>query len=148
MADEKGFPQEEDGYAIAWEVWVDAYNHEEIEVSRQQYMQNIEDLAEEFDDEGIIDEQFYTQPYKTIMTPFGILPLTEHSLASNHFKLWVGHTNFKLLQSSVDIIEGCDGVETVDIMTPYRFRLGIAKMFKDRDVMNGVKEALIAAIPD
>ena len=136
---------EVDGNAIAWEVWIDAYNNEEIEVSRQQYKQSIEDLSEEFEDE-IIEEQFYTHPYKTIMTPFGIIPLTEQSLASNHFKLWVGHTNFKLLESSIDVIENCTGVETVDILTPYRFRLGIGKMFKDRDVMNGVKEALINAI--
>lgn len=144
MSDDN-FPQG-DSHEVAWVAWIDAYNNEEVEVSRQQYMQSVEDLAEEFEDE-IIEEQFYTHPYKTIMTPFGILPLTEQSLASNHFKLWVGHTNFKLLQSSLDVIEECEGVETVDIMTPYRFRLGVGKMFKDRDVMNTVKEALINAIP-
>jgi len=135
-------------YDVYWHVWTDVYNNEEVEKVKNRYMETVEELKEEeYSDEEFI-ENFYEQPYKTIMTPFGILPLTEQSLASNHFKLWVGHCNFKLLQSHYEIIENCRGVESIDILTPYRFRLGIGMMFEDREVMNDVKKALIDSVSD
>jgi hypothetical protein len=132
-------------YDIYWSAWVDAYNNEEAEKVKQKYRETVEEFKEEFLEEELI-EDFYEQPYKTIMTPFGILPITEQSLASNHFKLWVGHCNFKLLEKHYEIIENCKGVESIDILTPYRFRLGIGMMFEDREIMNGVKKALIDSV--
>ena len=41
------------------------------------------------------------------------------------------------------MIENVMGVETVDVMTPYRFRISVAKLFKDRDVMSLVRTTLI-----
>ena len=83
---------------------------------------------------------------KTIMTPFGMMPLTEQSLASNYFKFWTGHTNFKLLKSHINTISMVDGVETVDVLTPYRFRIAVAKLFIDRNVMVSVRNALLSEL--
>ncbi|NVM35822.1 MAG: hypothetical protein HWN81_09515 [Candidatus Lokiarchaeota archaeon] len=139
-----------DTYDVYWQAWIDAYNNEEAEKVKEKYKETIDELKEQYSEEEYTEEElienFYEQPYKTIMTPFGILPLTEQSLASNHFKLWVGHCNFKLLENHIQIIENCKGVESIDILTPYRFRLGIGMMFEDRDIMNGVKKALIDSI--
>ena len=77
------------------------------------------------------------------MTPFGMMPLTAQSLASNHFKFWVGHTNFKLLKKHSKIIGSVEGIESVDILTPYRFRISVAKLFVDRDAMAKVRKALL-----
>mgnify|MGYP001233352114 CR=1 FL=1 len=122
-------------YDIHWEAWVDAYDNDSIESLQDIIREEDEQLAEF----GIEPEQKYSPPIKTIMTPFGILPLTEDSLASKSFKFWVGHSNFKLLDSFYELIESCEGVESVDIMTPYRFRIAVGKMFQDRDVMYNVK---------
>ena len=40
------------------------------------------------------------------------------------------------------------GVETLDILTPYRFRIAIGKMFVDRDVMSTVRNNLLEYIRD
>ena len=85
---------------------------------------------------------------KSIMTPFGIMPLTEQSLASQHFKFWVGHANFKLTDKVYNIVGNTPGVETLDILTPYRFRIAIGKMFVDRDVMSTVRTNLLEYIKD
>ena len=85
---------------------------------------------------------------KSIMTPFGIMPLTEQSLASQHFKFWVGHANFKLTDKVYNIVGNTAGVETLDILTPYRFRIAIGKMFVDRDVMSTVRNNLLEYIRD
>jgi hypothetical protein len=44
------------------------------------------------------------------------------------------------------IIGSVLGIESVDIMTSYRFRISVGKMFQDREIMNNVKERLIGFI--
>jgi hypothetical protein len=136
-----------EGYDVYWEKWVDAYQ-EQLE-EQEIYLRELEGIQEEF---GVNQEDLEEaglasiQHIKTIMTPFGIMPLTEHSLASTHFKLWVGHSNFKLVNSHYRVIGGISGVETIDILTPYRFRVGIGKLFVDRKVMADIKSSLIASL--
>jgi len=142
------------GNDIYWEPWVDAYNNEEVNAAKNFLEENVSELSEleeELLDEDISKEDIenlamYSQPIQTIITPFGVLPLTETSLASNHFKFWVGHSNFKLMEDYYPLIESCGGVESVDILTPYRFRIAIAKLFQDRDVMHDVRKTLLVAV--
>lgn len=141
-----------DGKDVYWEKWVDIYQEEieglkelEKELSSESgenffYVENDEEEAEEL-------ESLETFPaIRTIITPFGILPVTEESLASKYFKFWVGHTNFKLFKSYIEIIELTEGVETVDVLTPYRFRISIGKLFKDRNIMVEVRKRLLEAL--
>tara|TARA_R110000824_G_scaffold128568_4_gene289557 strand:- start:64021 stop:64455 length:435 start_codon:yes stop_codon:yes gene_type:complete len=136
-----------EGNDVYWEKWVDVYEEEINE------LKDIEKelMSREFEDEPMAyapeEEQALAFPaIRTIMTPFGILPLTEQSLASKYFKFWVGHSNFKLLKSYVDTIESTKGVETVDVLTPYRFRISIGKLFKDRTVMAEVRNRLLNSL--
>lgn len=127
------------GYEVAWEKWIDAYDDED-----EKYHNAVES-NDEVDDaffEDELDIQF-SKPIKTLMTPFGALPLTEQSLASKYFRFWVGHTNFKITKRHVGLISACDGVETIDVLTPYRFRIGIAILFSEPDVKINVKKALL-----
>ena len=131
------------GNDVYWEKWVDAYEEqvEEVEI-------------EEDEDETVYEEEMFGDKMhlmnhiKSIMTPFGIMPLTEQSLASQHFKFWVGHSNFKLTDKVYNIVGNTPGVETLDILTPYRFRIAIGKMFVDRDVMSTVRTNLLTYIKD
>ena len=131
------------GNDVYWEKWVDAYEEqaEELEI-------------EEDEDETAYEEEMFGDKIplmnhiKSIMTPFGIMPLTEQSLASQHFKFWVGHSNFKLTDKVYNIVGNTPGVETLDILTPYRFRIAIGKMFVDRDVMSTVRTNLLEYIKD
>ena len=130
-----------EGPDVYWKKWIDAYETDTFkpEIAPE----NEEDILYE-DAEGFPLEEFSPQ-IKTILTPFGVLPLTEQSLASNHFKFWVGHTNFKLYEDYYPIIEDVSGVETVTIMTPYRFRLGVGVLFEDKTVMCNVRDILLKA---
>ena len=134
------------GYDVYWEKWVDAY---------EEQAQALEQLVVEEDEEEIYEEEEEMMAklpelshIKTIMTPFGIMPLTEHSLASTHFKFWVGHANFKLTDNVYQVVGNTEGVETLDILTPYRFRIAIVKMFVDRDVISTVRTNLLEYIKD
>lgn len=154
MSDDFKYPNY---YDIGWEKWIDAYD-QEIE------NQDLDDFDDDLDDDSELNNSSveelnkifgeiteYTPMIKSIMTPYGILPLTEHSLASRHFKFWVGHCNFVLgdgkitsLKDFEKLIGGVVGVEAVDVLTPLRFRIAIGKMFKDRDVMDKIKNILVA----
>ena len=139
------------GYDVYWEKWIDIYEQEMEE--EQSVIEQLKSMDFEFSEEeqNLYDELAEEgmpgfKSIKTIMTPFGMMPLTEQSLASNYFKFWTGHTNFKLLKSHIHTISMVDGVETIDVLTPYRFRIGVAKLFVDRDVMSNVRKMLLETL--
>ena len=143
MSNSFNYPQE---YEVYWEKWVDVYQEEidEIDQALSEF-EDLQDLEYDIDPEMMekLESMANMPSIKTIMTPFGMMPLTEQSLASNHFKFWVGHTNFKLLKKHSKIIGSVEGIESVDILTPNRFRISVAKLFVDRDAMAKVRKALL-----
>ena len=77
-------------------------------------------------------------PIKVMATPMGIIPVNENTASGKIFNFWVGHTNFNITKHLAGVIENIDGVETLDIFTRYRFRVGIGKAFIDSDVMRDI----------
>lgn len=124
-------------YDVYWEKWVDPY---EITFRDND---NEDDFLDD-DDVELEEEIFQSKQIKSIITPFGLLPLTEQSLVSNHFKLWVGHTNFKFTEDFCDILRVLPGIEAADLVTNYRFKIAIGKLFTDRVIMNNTKEKLVS----
>jgi len=135
------------GYDVYWEKWTDAYSPEETEavILEEEFPEEEQAFSTE-EDLGVEFKKF--RNIQTIFTPFGVLPLTEHSLASTYFKFWVGHTNFKITPKFYNIMSNVDGVESIDVFTPYRFRIGIAKLFKDRTVMAQVRKSMVDYIKE
>ena len=130
------------GYDVYWEKWIDAFEEEEAEMIEE--MKEVEDFE---DYEEALDQDMIKHSHiRTIITPFGVLPITEKTRASNYFKLWVGHSNFKLTEDFYKVIGDAAGVEALDILTPYRFRIAIGKMFVDRDVMKTVRDCMVEHI--
>jgi hypothetical protein len=72
----------------------------------------------------------------------GILPYNSANICLKNFNLWIGHTNFSISASIANIIESTDGVETLDVFTRYRFRIGIGKVFSDSSVMRLINNKL------
>jgi len=97
---------------IVWEPWVDP--------AKPLPQANIN----EYDDD---DEPKPSYFGNVMTTPFGILPITENQFASTRFDFWIMHTNFNLTKPLVDIISKTPGVETIEVYTRYRARLGFPK---------------------
>jgi hypothetical protein len=74
--------------------------------------------------------------------PWGIVPLHEHNLPGKLFNFWLGHANFDLTKQVVAQIEAVPGVETLDVFTRYRFRLGVGKAFDQRAVRADVEDSV------
>lgn len=72
------------------------------------------------------------------------IPMSQMSMMDpfREFNLWTGHTNFVLNEAAVMQIQAVTGVETLNPISPYRMRLGIAKLFKPRDVFSAIHKQL------
>ena len=90
---------------------------------------------EEVEEYGTVDK---LGKFRAIATPMGIIPINESTASGKIFNFWVGHTNFDITNALALIIEETPGVETLDIFTRYRFRIGIGKAFHDSKVMRDI----------
>tara|TARA_Y100000004_G_scaffold179670_1_gene223505 strand:+ start:615 stop:1058 length:444 start_codon:yes stop_codon:yes gene_type:complete len=129
---------------IVWQKWFDPLgeddheNYPDIEdvedVENAEYYKDSQD--NDIEDNGETD--FFKRPTKVIMTPMGMIPYNENTASNKIFNFWIGHTNFNLSLPVCTIIEQEEGVETLDIFTRYRFRIGVGKLFNAKTVMYNI----------
>lgn len=98
---------------------------------------------------GERDEEEYDEikgtTFRNVMhTPFGLLTLTDSAMAATHFDFWWMHTNFDITNEFKDVVKQVQGVETLEIYTRYRARVGFPKsgFFITRDVMGDIQKAI------
>lgn len=126
---------------IIWQKWIDPFGNDEDESKWVDYDNDLPS------DSTLSDVAESPLPHskktiKVIASPMGLIPYSEHTAASKIFNFWTGHTNFDLSKDISDAIEVIGGVETLDIFTRYRFRVGIGKCFDDSAVMNTINNHL------
>lgn len=130
---------------IVWEKWRDPFlGYDENEIDLDSEVNNFFDEDDDgypiTEDKPSMDQiKELGKKIRVIATPMGLIPYNEYTASSKIFNFWIGHTNFNLSKKIVSIIEKTDGVETLDVFTRYRFRIGIGKVFEDRDVMKDIE---------
>lgn len=71
------------------------------------------------------DEESIGNPdNKVILTPFGLLTIMDGSLAAHHFDFWIMHVNFDITEEIVQKISQIRGVESLEVLSRYRARIG------------------------
>jgi len=127
---------------IVWQKWFDPLGEDDLDqmevmesATEPEFYTEEEDEEEGGHIDAVEEEEFYKRPTKVIMTPMGIIPYTENTASNKIFNFWIGHTNFNLSLPVCTIIEEEEGVETLDIFTRYRFRIGVGKLFDAKTVM-------------
>ena len=126
---------------IIWEKWVDPFfsenitdneDHNDTEEDFPSYDEYSEKQEAEDIDESVL----------LLYSDMGVIPYNEKMPSGKIFNFWIGHTNFDITHSIKEKIEQVDGIEILDVFTRYRFRIAIAKSFRDREVMNNISKAL------
>tara|TARA_Y100000004_G_scaffold29937_1_gene31072 strand:- start:2732 stop:3322 length:591 start_codon:yes stop_codon:yes gene_type:complete len=120
---------------IAWERWDEDVIEQEI----------VEDFYsdEDGDEESIEDALNFLEKIPSLVTtPMGMFQLHDKMNILNQFDCWMGYTNFEITNSIRDTLEKVEGVELLNIMTRYRFFLGVGKMFNFSDVRRAVESLL------
>ena len=123
---------------VVWEKWKDPFDEKDEWFPKAQDKKETEDDDEEYSEEEITFEQLP----QILMANVGAMPMNRPLSIGKIFNFWTGHTSFSISGPIAARIESVEGVEILDIYTRYRFRVGIGKLFKDRDVMNDIQQAM------
>jgi hypothetical protein len=79
---------------------------------------------------------------KILVTPMGFIPIGEYAVPSKNFNLWLADTNFDIDNEVIDAVKTMPGVETLDVLTRYKMRVGIGKTFDEDDVKYFIQSVL------
>lgn len=127
---------------IKFEYWQNPFNTEE------------EEWVDEADAD-VIDrspvwepEQVKVNPTRPVFpTAMGPIPVAPYFNFRKAFEFWMGHTNFPIMDDVAEVLDEVPGVEILDIITRYRFRFGVARLFTGAEVKASIQEALNAVPP-
>lgn len=119
---------------IAWEKFIAPYNEEESVIEEMHDPELDSDDEEEGEYTAHDITNFVTIEdlliNKQIKTPFGMYEINDPFSPYNMFECWIGHTNFRITKLDFDILNTkIDGIGCLKILSPYRFFIGIEKMF-------------------
>jgi len=118
-------------FNIKWQKWQDPFDNEDIKEIIDKHKKNQVDD----EDESVVEHNHI----KVMMHPIlGAIPVTDYSQPGKLFNFWIGHTDFTISNAVMKIIEDTDGVEVLDIISRYRFRVGIGALFQDREVFDKI----------
>lgn len=128
---------------ILWLKWSDPLAHmidkaKEMEDSYEEAARN--SFLDENENFHKFNEDVRGSMGPSIIGPHGIIPLQECNLPGRLFNFWMGHTNFDITGDVLNKLSMIPGVETVDVITRYRFRLGIGKVFDANEVKKAIEE--------
>ncbi len=144
-----------DNPQIIWEKWYCPFGQDDPEAESLLDQLGLEELDPEETEEQNIestllpDEQKLSRQFggqKFMITPMGVMPITDNTISTKIFNFWTGHTNFNISKRIADIIQMCEGVESLDVFTRYRFRISVGKVFKDSEVMNNINVRVYEAL--
>ena len=138
---------------IVWQKWYDPYgddiednewNEAIIDSQKNQNEEVQEDYEQKVASANNIQQNVsqVKKPMKLMFTPMGIIPITEYSTPSKVFNFWMAHTNFDITPKINSLIEKSEGVETLDVFTRYRLRIGIGKAFDTGKVMRQINASI------
>lgn len=148
---------------FAWEPWIDPLNRNredfvlpgeddallEGDTEYYDFRDNphagntVQDMDNEFY-ERLSSEVHSIKPLRVVHTKFGLLTVTESTVANYHFDFWILHSNKEFTADDAEIICKCPGVDAFMAMTRYRVKLGFPKsgLFNLSEVKAGIVEAL------
>lgn len=133
---------------IIWEKWRDpflGYDENDIDIEAEPMPQFLDDINEDNEEDESLEKNDLvksSKPVRVIATPMGLIPYNEYTASGKIFNFWTGHTNFNITKNVARIIETTHGIETLDVFTRYRFRIGIGKVFEDRTVMKSIEDRI------
>lgn len=118
---------------IAWEKFTPSYESKNFDVHEIEDEEGEEELEEESEEMpemlGFVNlDQIISR--RKIKTPFGYYEIDDDFSPYNMFDCWIGHTNFKITKKDFNILnKEIEGIGCLKVLSPYRFFIGIEKMF-------------------
>ena len=120
-------------YHIIWQKWEDPLTKLKNNLNLKSRIQdNLSDFDENQDEADVqnvqnVQNMQMMHAIPMISTPMGVMPAPMSDMST--FNFWLGHTNFNITFNIWQILNTTPGVETLDIFSPYRFRMAIGQAF-------------------
>ena len=127
---------------IAWEKWEDNTEENSSQKMLSQLFSEQNPDAEEDVDINDIYSGFMAELPTLVSSPVGVYKLHDRMSPTKQFDCWMGYTNFDITEETKNKIESVPGVELLVVLTRYRFFIGVAKLFKFRDVRVSIEQFL------
>lgn len=115
---------------IEWDKWDDPLNHLHVSHGYDE---------EDDDDTDNNNESKFNKRGRVMLGPLGALQIDRGALASNKTVFWEGNTNFNISKKVLEAIQNVEGVETLRIVTRYRFIISFGKAFNEKQVMKNIE---------
>ena len=143
---------------IVWQKWRDPFGGDEDEAewpgafgdftTDEILKKHTEVTYEEVEEEEVEHHRRQKgQKLGMVVTPMGLIPMTEHTRATKLFNFWTAHTTFRMNNRTKKVIDYAPGVESLDVFSPYRWRICIGKVFDSTWTKNNLMTALDASYP-
>jgi hypothetical protein len=101
----------------------------------------LEELNPELDEmQEFEDEEGMGQAQESFLVPKNFY---ETIALMSRFDCWIGHTNFNITTSIKDKLNEVDGIEVLNVISRYRFFIGIGKMFKFSEVRKDIENCIL-----
>lgn len=132
---------------IAWQLFVPQYEdkqgtieHEDID--KEAYSEFMDDSEEYGEEKPSLNLENLLLSRK-VKTPFGIFDIDDPFSPYNMFECWIGHTNFKITDLDFKIIDTeISGIGCFTLISPYRFFIGVEKLFTFADIRKQIQQGL------
>jgi len=131
-------------YHIFWQKWEDPLTklkrqlNSHVNNQARQSMVESEFAGEDSQNNAPFIPSLQAMPM--ISTPMGLMPAPMSDMST--FNFWIGHTNFNITSTIGEIIDRSIGVESLDIFSPYRFRVAIGQAFNEDAVKNNIAQII------
>ena len=140
---------------IIWEAHVDPMNAN-IDSFPSLIMDHYE--GKDGEEEDGDEEEGYNDGYSQMLPPlfkpkiaglihtkFDLLTVMDHTSACNAFDMWIMHTNFNITEREAVLIDNCPGVETLEVLTRYRCKIGFpnSNLFDNTEVKKNIEGLLL-----
>ena len=103
-----------------------------------------DDDDDEEDDEGSFEDTDFDEDRQQGMSISQVFPQQINPFYQlKEFNFWTAHTNFKISPQVALIIGNVAGVETLDIISPYRFHMSVGLRFDEKEIKLNVTQEVI-----
>lgn len=124
---------------IIWQYWQNPY----VDMHENEYVPEEEaKIPLPWDDQP---QEIKVRP--VVVTPMGLMPVQPFQNLTTRYQFWLGHTNFDINREVATKIEQCEGVELLDILSRYCFRIASGLAFDNGSVRTNIQRLLNAMPP-
>lgn len=132
-------------YRIVWSKWVNPLQRDANSSNDDIDNDDSDEWNESVEDRATIVQLMREEigVPKVVMTEGGMFEFVIRNDPEKLFNLWEGNTyGFPVSRKVKQLIGQIDGVEAIDVYSPYMFRVAVGKLYKPSDVCSRITHKL------